>query len=180
MQAATADEPLPEDDYPGGQSTDAGFAAFYRIEFIRVVALARSLCGSWAVAEELAQDAFLVAHRKWNKVGGLDDPGQWVRRVAVNRARSSYRRGQAERRALKRAGSGTAVEELPVQVEGLLDQIADLPAKQAQAIAAVYVAQLSVREAAAVVGCSESTLRTHLQRGRGALRKIYLKTEHQR
>jgi DNA-directed RNA polymerase specialized sigma24 family protein len=72
------------------------------------------------------------------------------------------------------------IEELPVQVEGLLGQIADLPAKQAQAIAAVYVAQLSVREAAAVVGCSESTLRTHLQRGRGALRKIYLKTEHQR
>ncbi len=179
MQTATADDTGPLDQYGDLGGADVAFTALYQREFPRVAALARSLCGSWEVAEELAQDAFLVAHRKWSHVGELDDPGQWVRRVVANRARSTYRRGQAERRALRRVGTGRLIVDLPAQVEGLLERIAELPPKQAQAIAAVYVAQLDVHQAAEVVGCSESTLRTHLQRGRQALRAIHLQSEEQ-
>jgi RNA polymerase sigma-70 factor (ECF subfamily) len=152
-----------------GELGDREFAAFYRAEYGRALALARSLCDSWAVAEELTQDAFLVAHRKWTRVRACDDPGRWVRRVVANRSVSSLRRTLAERRALRRLGPERAVD--PPSPEGdLLARIAALPARQAQAIAAVYIDQLDPPEAAALLGCSESTLRTHLQRGRNALR----------
>lgn len=161
-------------------AVDDAFADFYRNEHARTVALARSLCGSWAVAEELAQDAFVVAHRRWRRVQALDDPGQWVRRVAANRAVSSFRRAQAERRAVVRLGSPAAVEDPPSPDRHLLDQIAALPKQQALAVAAVYVDQLDADEAAALLGCSPSTLRTHLQRGREALRAAYDSGEAER
>jgi RNA polymerase sigma-70 factor, ECF subfamily len=159
-------------DYDSAGRADAAFATFYDREYPRAAALARSLCGSWAVAEELTQDAFLVAWRRWEHVRGLTDPGQWVRRVVANRAVSGYRRARAERRALRRLGPGASLIDPPGPADPVLAAIAGLPAKQAQAIAAVYVDQLDTTEAAALLGCSESTLRTHLQRGRAALRGL--------
>jgi RNA polymerase sigma-70 factor (ECF subfamily) len=160
-------EPSVDDLVP---DRDHEFAAFYQREFARAAALARPLCTSWAVAEELAQDAFLLAHGKWPRIRQLDDPGQWVRRVVMNRAVSTYRRGQAERRALRRLGPERQAVDPPGPTDGILTRIKDLPPKQAQAIVAVYVDQLDASQAAALLGCSPSTLRTHLQRGRDALR----------
>ena len=154
-------------------SVEEAFADLYRREYPRAVALGRSLCGSWAVAEELTQEAFLVAHRRWSHVSRLDDPGQWVRRLVANRAVSSFRRGQAERRALRRLGPGRSIADPLADGDELTARIAALPPRQAQAVAAVYVEQLDVREAAALLGCSESTLRTHLERARAALRRTY-------
>jgi DNA-directed RNA polymerase specialized sigma24 family protein len=165
------------DDYTGAGAADRDFAELYRREFPRAAALARSLCGSWAVAEEITQDAFLVAHRRWSHVRALDDPGQWVRRIVANRAVSSFRRSQAERRALRRAGPGDATVDPPGPAGGMLDRIAELPRRQAQAVAAVYVDQLSIAEAARFLDCSASTLRTHLQRGRVALREMHVAME---
>jgi RNA polymerase sigma factor (sigma-70 family) len=156
---------------------DAAFTELYRREFARTATLARSLCGSWAVAEELAQDAFLVAHRKWAHVGTMSDPGQWVRRVVANRAVSTFHRRAAERRALRRLGPGQRLVDPPSPADAILQRVADLPPKQALAIAAVYIDQLDAAEAAALVGCSPSTLRTHLQRGRAALRAAHESAE---
>jgi RNA polymerase sigma factor (sigma-70 family) len=164
----------------GATAVDVDFAAFYRREFPRTLALARSLCGSWAVAEELTQEAFVVAHRRWRRVQGLDDPGQWVRRVAANRSVSAFRRSQAERRAVARLGARAEVVDPPAPDDELLARIASLPRKQALAIAAVYVDQLDTDEAAALLECSPSTLRTHLQRGREALRAAYASREADR
>ncbi len=44
------------------------FNAFYKREFSSVVGLAYALSGSRWAAEELAQEAFLAAHRKWKEV----------------------------------------------------------------------------------------------------------------
>lgn len=149
-----------------------GFEAFYRGEYHRTVALVRALCSSWAVAEEVTQEAFIAAYRRWTQVADLDDPGGWVRRVATNQAVSGHRRGRAEERALGRVGAPVELVEPPGPGVGLLTDLGRLPAKQRLAIAAVYVDGLDHEAAAALVGCSASTLRTHLQRGRARLRTI--------
>lgn len=48
------------------------FEAFYQREYRVVVALAYGLSGSRVAAEELAQEAFLAAHRDWERVGVLE------------------------------------------------------------------------------------------------------------
>src|SRR5688500_15779291 len=95
----------------GGTMT---FEELYRRDFTAVVGLVYALSGSRHVAEELAQEAFLAAHRGWDRVGGYDDPGAWVRRVAVNQAVSALRRRSAEARTVLRlSGQRPLPEPLP-------------------------------------------------------------------
>jgi RNA polymerase sigma-70 factor (ECF subfamily) len=146
------------------------FDAFYRAEFRRVVAVARSLTGSAAVAEELAQEGFIAAHRRWARVATYDRPGDWVRRVVVNRAISAHRRKGAERRAMARMGRrDEAVPPLPDDDDWLWQQVRSLPPRQAQAIALVYVEDLPLERVATILGCAETTVKTHLKRGRDTL-----------
>jgi hypothetical protein len=60
---------------------ELAFEQLYRSDYRRLVALAYGLSGSRTAAEELAQEAFLAAHRRWDEVGAYDDPSAWLRRV---------------------------------------------------------------------------------------------------
>jgi len=81
-----------------------GFEEFYRREYQGVVALVYGLSGSRAAAEDLAQEAFLAAHRDWERLAAWDHRAAWVRRVAANLALavSNFRTRLAEARALVR------------------------------------------------------------------------------
>ena len=57
-------------DYVAAPTFESLFAA----EYGRVVGLAFVLCGRRVVAEEVAQDAFVQAYRRWSVVSGYDDP----------------------------------------------------------------------------------------------------------
>ena len=65
------------------------FETFYRREYRSVVGLAFALSGSRIVAEDIAQDAFLAAHKVWDRVGFYEKPESWVRRVVSNLSVSS-------------------------------------------------------------------------------------------
>jgi DNA-directed RNA polymerase specialized sigma24 family protein len=67
------------------------FDVFYLREFPKVVGLLHGLLGSRLVAEELAQETFLVAFRDWGRISRLDNPRAWVRRVAINQRGSFLR-----------------------------------------------------------------------------------------
>jgi DNA-directed RNA polymerase specialized sigma24 family protein len=45
---------------------------FYSGSIPKVVGLLHGLLGSRLVAEELAQETFLVAYRDWGRISGLD------------------------------------------------------------------------------------------------------------
>jgi RNA polymerase sigma-70 factor (ECF subfamily) len=149
---------------------DGGLDELYRREYRAVVALAYGLSGSRGAAEELAQDAFLEAHRAWDRIGGYDDPGAWVRRVVVNRSVSRVRRRVAEARALTRIG---ARRELPAELPDGADEfwraVRRLPGRQAQVIALHYLEDRPIAEIADVLGISPDTVKVHLHRGRRAL-----------
>jgi len=68
------------------------FESFYRREYSGVATLAMVLTGSATIGEDLAQESFLRAHARWGVVASHENPGGWVRRVAINLARSRFRR----------------------------------------------------------------------------------------
>lgn len=144
------------------------FEAFYRREYRSVLGLAIALTGSRVVGEEIAQDAFTVTYRDWQRVGGLDNPGAWVRRVVANRSVSTFRRSVAEAKALLRLGrrdpEGTVVDGLEVW-----DEVRKLPRRQAQVIALTYLDDFPRRDVAEILGCSEETVKTHLERAKRTL-----------
>ena len=146
------------------------FDVFYREHFRPVAALAYGLSGSREAAEELAQEAFAAAHAKWRSVQTLADPGAWVRRVAMNKARSAFRRHQAERRALRRLGARRQLPaDLPSQSDTFWAAVRSLPAKQAMVIALHYADDRPIEDIANILGCSPGTVKTHLHRARQRL-----------
>jgi RNA polymerase sigma factor (sigma-70 family) len=145
------------------------FDVFYARELTSLVCLARALSGS-AAAEDIAQEAMIAAYRRWREIEQYDVPAAWVRRVCANLATSSVRRRAVEARALLRAGGlRQTPTELEPRDEEFWSEVRRLPRRQAQALSLHYVYDLGVSEIALTLGCSESSVKAHLVRGRARL-----------
>lgn len=173
----------------GGTGTDEGrepesvvlraiepFDRFYEREFRSVVGLAYALSGSRAASEDLAQEAFIAAHRNWEKVGSYDNPGAWVRRVVSNLSVSRFRKLSSELKALTRltglGRSSADIGELPSEAEDFWAKVRTLPKRQAQTLALHYLEDRPVIEIAEILECSPSTVKVHLHKGRKKLASI--------
>ena len=144
------------------------FETFFAAQYPRLVRNLLALTGSRAVAEELAQEALLEAHRRWATVERLDRADLWVRRVAVNRAISRHRRLLAEAAALLRLGRVNEWQEDSCGDDELWAAVRRLPRRQAVALILSSEGH-TAREVATVLDCSEETARTHLRRARATL-----------
>jgi len=149
------------------------FESFYRREFSSLVGLAYALSGSRMAAEDLAQEALMVVHGRWDEVEQMEKPDAWVRRVLSNMAVSSFRKRQSELKAITRLAGWRqqSIAEMEPEDAKFWATVRKLPAQQAKAIALHYVDDLPVSEIAEVLDCSPSTAKVHLFRGRQALAK---------
>lgn len=146
------------------------FADFYLRERSALVGLAYVLSGSRSAAEDLAQDAFVAAYKNWDRISRYDDPGSWVRRVLAHRAISRFRRAGAEARALLRIRGGRlVVPDMDTDALVLWREVRRLPTRQTQVIALRYLDGRSLAAIAEILGCSENTVKTHLQRAKQTL-----------
>lgn len=149
------------------------FATFYRSEYRQVVGLAFALTGSAGGAEDIAQEAFLAAYRRWEDLATFDVPGAWVRKVVANRAVSAFRRRGVEARGLAKLGNPEQVApELSAESQEIWHAVRRLPKRQAQVVALFYLEDFSVEQIGGVLDLSAETVRTHLKRARVALRRI--------
>lgn len=146
------------------------FESFYARELRPVVRLGLALTGSALVAEDLAQDAFFDAYRRWSTIATYDNPGAWVRRAVANRAVSFHRRATTELAAALRLRRRERDDPGPTSGnEQLWVEVRTLPRRQAQVVVLHYVEQLTTAEIARVLGISQPAVKTHLQRGRASL-----------
>lgn len=155
----------------GRHSGGEPFDAFYRREYHHVVSMARALVSSQVMAEDLAQEAFIAAHKNWERISTYDEPRAWVRRVMINRGTSWHRRLSTELRTMARLAPDTEAHapDLSPETTGIWREVARLPRRQRQSIVLHYVGQLSVEEIGETLECSPGAVKTHLHRGRQAL-----------
>lgn len=162
---------VPETFVEAGRNVTVGFDELYRSAYVPVLRLAYALSGSWTIAEEVAQETFL---RAFGRLERLSNAEGWVRHVAANLARSRMRRLGAEVRAVGRLAArpvSPAPESdlLPAEFDGFWSQVRALPRRQAQAVALHYLEDRPVHEVAALMGCSESTVKALLHQARQRL-----------
>ena len=150
-------------------SSQETFPAFYRREYPKMVAIAAAVSGNRAVAEDLAQDAMLRAHRHWDRVAMYERPGAWVRRVTNNLSLSATRRAAAEMRRMLRISGPSALPEPEAADDRIWKAVAKLPGQQRAAIALHYLEDRPMDEIAEILEISSATARVHLHRGRHAL-----------
>jgi RNA polymerase sigma-70 factor, ECF subfamily len=151
------------------------FEVFYAEQAGRTLAVLLALRGPRVTAEELVQEAFVRAYRRWDEVGVMTRPDLWVQRVALNLASSQLRRLAAEGRALVRSGARPAGG---VETSGFDDAdrfwrlVRRLTPHQARVVALHYAADRSVAEIAEVLGVAEGTVKAHLHKARARLTEL--------
>jgi RNA polymerase sigma factor (sigma-70 family) len=74
--------------------THRAIEAVWRIESARLIAGLTRIVRDVGVAEELAQDALIIALEKWPETGVPDNPGAWLMATAKHRAIDHFRRNK--------------------------------------------------------------------------------------
>jgi RNA polymerase sigma factor (sigma-70 family) len=75
-------------------ATRAAIEAVWRIESTKLIAGLTRMVGDLGMAEDLAQDAMVVALEKWPESGVPDNPGAWLMAAAKRRALDHFRRSR--------------------------------------------------------------------------------------
>jgi RNA polymerase sigma factor (sigma-70 family) len=149
------------------------FDRLFRTEYPRLVRALTLACGDAELAADVAQDAFLQAHRHWRRVSGYLDPAAWLRRVAVNRLANRHRGARRLQGFVARTPHGTgAGAASPHDVAGSLDlraAVAGLSRQQRLAVALHYLLDLPVSDVADTLGVAPATVRSHLHSARKVL-----------
>ena len=149
------------------------FDEFVRREFASVLALALALLRVEDDAVEVAQETMLRAFERWDDVSGLDRPGAWTRRVALNLVTDHLRSRTRRRRLLERLRAMQATDRPDVEVddrdERFWAEVVALAPRQRSVIVLHYVDDLSVVEIAEVLQVPAGTVKSDLSRSRARL-----------
>jgi RNA polymerase sigma factor (sigma-70 family) len=89
--------------------TTRAIEAVWRIESARLIAGLARMTGDVGLAEDLAQDALVVAMEKWPVSGVPDNPGAWLMATAKNRAIDRLRREKTYERKREEVARDTGV-----------------------------------------------------------------------
>jgi len=89
---------------PGNEATRSAIEAVWRIESPRLIAGLARITGDVGAAEELAQDALVIALEQWPVQGVPDGPGAWLMATAKHRAIDLIRRRASYERKLQEIG----------------------------------------------------------------------------
>ena len=150
------------------EDVERSFESFVANEYARALAFARATSWSWSEAEDLTQEAFLAAFRKWEDVSGYERPAAFVRRVIANLQVSGVRRRVREESKRHLVVVEEAVDS-DLGDPDFWNAMEKLPVRQRQVVALHYVDDLSVADIAAVLEIAEGTVKAHLHAARQTL-----------
>ncbi|MBF4768028.1 SigE family RNA polymerase sigma factor [Nocardioides agariphilus] len=144
----------------------------YAVAYPRLVVQLVGVTGNPAEAEDVVMEAFARAVPRRSSFHDADNPEAWLRTVAVNVARSRWRRMLRWAHVLPELVTPTSYADLPEERLALLAALRQLPATQREAIALHHLADLPVAEVAFTLGVPEGTVKARLARGRAALAEV--------
>jgi RNA polymerase sigma-70 factor (ECF subfamily) len=154
----------------------------------KVLTLGLKFCGNREDAEDLVQETFLQAYRKWDQFEGRSAPASWLYSIAAHGCQRMRRRRAGEPPRTEsldeQLPSGLElVARIPSNDDGPLDAelrreaaeivdraLAKLPADYRLPLVLKEIAELSLREIATILDVRKATVKTRVHRGRLALR----------
>ena len=145
---------------------DDGYESFYRAEYPHVVRTSYLIVHDRQRAEDVAQEAFIQLLTHWRKVSRYEQPGAWVRRVAIRLASRVARREQ-RRPSLEHQCDPPL--SLAAQDVDLLNAIRQLTPQQRAAVALFYFEDRPLPEVAHILGCSHAAAKVHVFNARRRL-----------
>ncbi|WP_051367876.1 SigE family RNA polymerase sigma factor [Hamadaea tsunoensis] len=152
-------------------TADAAYVAFVEHAWQRHFRLALLLTGDRHLAEELLQDALVRIYERWRRLSRTDDLHAYLRKVLVNNHTSHWRRRRRE----------SLVADLPdrpgddtVSAEALVvrDALRALPPRQRAVVVLRHYEDLSERDIARALGCTQGTVKSQHAKAMARLRHV--------
>lgn len=145
--------------------------AFVRSLYPRVRGLLQLHTGDPHLAADLTQETLVRVWARWPRIRRMASPQAYTFRIALNLARSWFRRRERERRATARLGPDDVVE-APASADRLAvhEAVLGLSRRQREVVLLRYFAGLSVDETAGALHCAPGTVMTHTHRALAHLR----------
>lgn len=155
----------------------------------RLYALGRRLCRNPQDAEDLVQETFLRAFRKWDQFAGRSDPMTWLYTIAsrvcqrLHRPRAGEPKqmesleelfpfGEPKMAILPSAGDNSAAEQLRREGrERVGEAIVSLPVNFRLPLVLKEIIGFPVAEVAQILGIKEATVKTRVHRARLQVRR---------
>ena len=158
------------------QGDQEAFAVLFHRYYAMIHALAYRLCLGQSEAQDVAQETFIRAARSLGAFAVTDKATgfrSWLCRIALNAARDHLRRRQRRKSlvdeiASRQAREGRAEVDPSAEIEMAL---AALPEDLRRAVILVFYESMSHAQAAALLGCAETTVSWRIFRAKRLLRK---------
>lgn len=166
-----------DDEQPGSASGPAlptGFEHFFRDHYQAVVRLAQSVVGESQAAQDVAQEVFLAAYRRFGE--DCEAAAGWVRVAAVHTALNlvrAERRRDRRQQLVRGPATATSVEEAVIEREArgeVRRVLGRLPSRKA-ALLVMRHGGMSYLEIADALGVKVGHVGTLLRRAEASLRK---------
>lgn len=150
----------------GRSAQQAEAEAYVEAAMPRLVGLAYAMTGRKADAEDLVQDTLATVLVKWSRVSEAENIDAYVRRTMVNTLVSKKRR-KASTEVISHehvtadwsAPAAPSGEAQVVDRDAVLGLVRQLPDRQRAVVALRYYEDLSDRDIAHALGCSEQAVR---------------------
>jgi RNA polymerase sigma-70 factor (sigma-E family) len=167
----------------------ASVTALYAEHALGLVRLAVVVTGDRAAAEDVVQDAFLGLYRRWDQLPDMTAPLAYLRVSVMNGCRTALRR-RSRLRVWSAGGLGGDLDEAATAGPGAPGRVVEsaeasvllseeqrtvaaalrkLPRRQREAVVLRYYLDLSVEEAAQVMGVSPGTVKSTTHRALAAV-----------
>lgn len=171
-----------------GAPREVAVPALLEQEGGRLLSLASRFCGSPTEAEDLVQEVFLQAWRRWEQFEGRSRPGTWLYTIAARTCQRMHRKRSGEPDELESLDEllpfgATRMALVPSEDAGPLDEqvrregleqveraIESLPPEFRMPLVLKELVGLAVDEVAQVLDLPTNTVKTRLHRARLKLR----------
>src|SRR5215813_3021825 len=160
---------------------DTEFTEFVAARMSALRRIAYLLCQDWHRADDLVQVAITRLYANWHRASVMDHTEAYVRTILVREYLSERRSGWARRVSLH----GVMPERAGAQPDrdAMLDMnaaLAGLPPRQRATIVLRFYCDLTVDQAADVLGCTSGTVKSQTAKGIAGLKKALEPTESDR
>lgn len=145
------------------------FEDWYEAVHPKVIGVVYMACGDADVAADAADEAFVRALGRWDRVAAMASPEAWVCQVAINVMRRRLRRSRLESRLLsRRRDEATSLAE-PVAYPEVWRAVRQLPERRRLAVLLRYVTDLTEAQIATAMGVTRGTVSASLIAARSDL-----------
>ena len=149
------------------------FEEFTGARLPALLRFAAVLTGDRAIAEDVAQEALIRAYARWDRIGAMDRPDLYVRKMVLNEFLSWRRRSWRQIPAGDAVARDAAEPDHAsghAERDALLAEVAKLPARQRAVIVLRYYEGCTDAEIAGLLGCRPATVRAYAARALATLR----------